>query len=138
MIEWLLDVSNFPARANCCVNGPWPPWFQWFYAVSEAMIALAYFVNPLLLRWAFRRFVDSKHFTIPATVVFSYAVFIFCCGAGHLLSGVMPFFWPNYHLIAAWNYLTAAVSWVANAALASFIVLLGATLNEIANGGHRG
>ena len=36
--------------------------------------------------------------------------FIFMCGIGHLLEGVLSFSWPNYFVFGTWHWATAIVS----------------------------
>jgi hypothetical protein len=48
--------------------------------------------------------------TMPGAIKLMFALFIMSCGIGHLLDGVLPFFWPYYPLFTAWHSVTAVLS----------------------------
>ena len=91
-------------RGHC---GNWVTGFAYTYAISNALIFVAYMAMPLALmrfRFTWENVVRAEHLRKK------FALFILSCGIGHL-EGIISFAWPAYHLFAVWNALTAAISW---------------------------
>ena len=83
----------------------WNPQLLWLHAVSDSVIALAYFMIPVsLLRFAKRRP------DVPFNLVFlCFGAFILLCGTSHVL-GVYNIWVPNWWLSGIVKAATAAVS----------------------------
>lgn len=107
--------AGWVPRGDC---GPWTEALRSIYEQSNLLITVAYWMIGLTLLWAI--FIERKGDAPPPTVTTkdryilrgTYGLFIVICGTGHL-EGVLSFSWPNYPVFAAWDALTAAVSWVA-------------------------
>lgn len=109
----MFDASEFLPRGECCRSGEWPAGLQASYIAAHAAIALAYFFNPIVLLWMYRVSSTVNRLLSPwRSFLPFYAAFIFFCGAGHLLEGIASFWWPDYRLFTAWNWLTALASWI--------------------------
>lgn len=108
-------------RGEC---GNWHPGFVWLYVMSNVLIAASYFIIPFVIGIAIWRARDGRAPQINITqgqarlMRYSFAGFILFCGLGHLLDGVMSFFYPRYHLVAVWHAMTAVASWFAVFAVA--------------------
>jgi len=99
----IFDTAGFPARWHC---GLWTSGHGWLHIASDLLIWGAYFAIPVVLLYFLRKYPDIP---IPR-VVWLFAIFIFACGAGHLLEA-MIFWWPAYRLAATIKALTAVASW---------------------------
>jgi signal transduction histidine kinase/CheY-like chemotaxis protein len=107
--QHLFDTSSYPARWNC---GQWTSLEGWLHIASDVGIFLAYFAIPVALIYFTRKRKD-----IPLNgIVFLFAAFILCCGAGHLLEAVI-FYYPVYRVAGLLKLTTAIVSWVTVLAL---------------------
>lgn len=111
-IRWLFDAGGFVTRDHC---GPWNPTLKWVYIVSNAAIAMSYFVMPAMIAilWVRRR----KDMVYPWILVL-FTSFIFGCGLTHV-ADVLAFYWPAYHLFtgiaagtALVSGLTASLLWI--------------------------
>jgi len=60
----------------------WQPWLIWTHAISDGLIALAYFSIPLALI----AFVRKRRDIVFGGIFWMFAVFILACGATHILS----------------------------------------------------
>lgn len=77
------------------------------YQGANLLTFLAYLAFPAALiglKGAYERVYDD------GAVRVAVAAFVLSCGIGHL-EGVISFYWPAYHLFAAWHVITAACSW---------------------------
>ena len=95
------DASLFVPRSHC---GNWGEWAI-VYQAANAVIAVAYMLIPLELG---RRFPEAP--AIDRFTALSFIVFILLCGGGHLLDGVVMFYWPNYRVATIWHVCTAIAS----------------------------
>lgn len=127
IFRWLLDVSNFPRRAFCCLDSPWSEGFSLAYVLAELSIAINYFINPLILFYLNKRYEIVKRFRISGVLIYMYAMFILFCGFGHVLSGVMPFIYSAYHLICVWNFATGLISGLTNIGMVGLLIALDRT-----------
>lgn len=83
----------------------WNPFLVWCHAISDVLIALAYFSIPVALLWFVRKRRD-----LPFSWMFvSFAVFIAACGTTHLVD-VWTLWVPSYWFSAAVRVLTALAS----------------------------
>jgi len=83
----------------------WQPSVLWLHAVSDSLIALAYFSIPLLLLYIVRRRRD-----LPFNwMVVSFGVFILACGTTHAL-GVYNIWVPTWWLSGGVKAVTAVAS----------------------------
>jgi hypothetical protein len=110
MLQWLLDTGPFLTRTHC---GEWPRWLRIAYMAANGSIALAYFLLPVQLGLAWRRFRPD----LPrAWVLLLFAAFILLCGVTHVFD-VLVFYVAPYRLFTAALVATAAVSLAAAAAV---------------------
>lgn len=92
-------------RDHC---GPWTPILVTLYILANSAIFLAYLVIAAQLFITVK--VGGLFKSWPGLIKVLFGLFIFSCGVGHLLDGVLPFFWPYYPLFTAWHILTAVLS----------------------------
>ena len=78
----------------------------WLHVASDALIALAYFVIPLVLIYFLRRIRNSLSFNWAIGL---FAAFIVLCGTGHVLD-VITIWQPIYFAQGVVKAMTAAVS----------------------------
>jgi signal transduction histidine kinase len=83
----------------------WQPWLIWTHAISDGLIALAYFSIPLALIAFLRKRPDVAF----GGVVWMFAVFILACGATHILS-IWNLWHGDYGAEAAVKAITAIAS----------------------------
>ncbi|HMK90665.1 MAG TPA: ATP-binding protein [Methylocystis sp.] len=88
--EWLFGAADLAPHGFCLL---WEPRLIWLYAVSDAVIALAYFTIPLALIVIGKRRKDL----IFRPVLWLFAAFILLCGATHVLD-VVTLWTPFYGL----------------------------------------
>ena len=82
----------------------WTPSVLWLHVVSDAAIALAYFMIPLLLIRAMR-----KNLLPFGGLFFMFSSFILLCGMTHVMKVITVWF-PVYYFEGGLAALTAAVS----------------------------
>ena len=105
MIDTFFDTSHFMQRGHC---GNWVPAFAYVYAISNALISVAYVsICAAILRFRFSWARIAKSIRVRRW----FATFVLACGIGHL-EGIVSFAWPAYHLFAVMHLVTAFVSWV--------------------------
>ncbi|MFI3120992.1 MAG: PAS domain S-box protein [Methylococcaceae bacterium] len=97
-----LDSKDLIPHGYCL---SWRPPLLWLHAISDLLIAFAYYSIPLMLIYFIRR---RKNSFYPWLVVM-FAAFIIACGTTHLLSAVTIWI-PLYWLDGWFKALTAAVS----------------------------
>jgi signal transduction histidine kinase/CheY-like chemotaxis protein len=90
----------------------WQPGIVWTHAVSDALIALAYFSIPLALIRFVRRRPDVEF----GGIIWLFAAFILACGTTHMLS-IWTLWHGDYALEGLVKAVTAAVSVVTAIAL---------------------
>ena len=100
--EWLFDTSGLSPHGYCLL---WEPGLIWLYAVSDAIIALAYFCIPLTLVIVGKR----RNDLIFRPLLWLFAVFILLCGTTHLLD-VFTLWAPLYGLQGLVKAATAIAS----------------------------
>ncbi len=105
----LVDTQSWPARWQC---GIWSPFHGWLYILSDAAIALSYFLIPIILLYFIYR---GKQRTFR-NVIFLFFSFILLCGLTHLIDASI-FWWPAYRLSALVRFLTASISFATVIAL---------------------
>ncbi|MCG5051734.1 MAG: PAS domain S-box protein [Myxococcales bacterium] len=99
----LFDTSDFPARWHC---GRWTTGHGWLHISSDVAIWGAYTAIPLVIAYFVRRRRDTPF----PRVFWLFALFIFACGASHLMEAII--FWqPMYRAAGVVKLLTAAASW---------------------------
>lgn len=89
-----------------------PAWVLYPYLIGNSLLGATYFVVPIFFTiWVyFHR--DYYAFLKPLKNIFvNLAIFIFCCGIGHLLM-IANIYRDLYSLQAAWNALTAIISFI--------------------------
>ncbi|WP_425390690.1 sensor histidine kinase [Ekhidna sp.] len=98
----LLSSDKWPARWTC---GEWSETEGWLYIGADLMIALAYFMIPVLLFWYLRK---QKLGRIKRVFLF-FSGFILFCGFTHLIDVIL--FWePIYRFSGFVKLLTGLVS----------------------------
>ena len=105
MGTWLrswLEPSAFSPHGFCLL---WEPGLIWLHAVSDVLIALAYFSIPLALLAFLRRRPD---FDFPGLALL-FVAFILLCGVTHVI-GVLTLWQSWYWIEGAVKAATAAVS----------------------------
>lgn len=109
MREWLTEVcgGNFMPHGQCYL---WTPTLIWLHALSDGLIALAYFSILLV-------FVVRKRRDVPfSSILLMFGALLVACGATHLLE-VWTVWNSQYYLTGAVKAGTAAISLAAAVAL---------------------
>src|ERR1700681_4537434 len=104
MIEFVqkLFSSDFMAHGYCYL---WRPEILWLHATSDGLIAVSYYVIPLVLVYFVRKRRD-----LPFHWVFiMFGLFIFGCGTTHLME-VWTLWHGTYRLAGLIKAITAATS----------------------------
>ena len=109
----LLGIKDFTPHTYYLA---WSPLLIWLNAISDLLIALAYYSIPVTLAYFIRQ---RKDFPYPWVVVL-FAGFMLACGTMHLLS-VLTIWHPLYWLDALFKSFTAIIS-VATAALMVWVI----------------
>jgi len=100
--EWLFNTSGLAPHGYCLL---WEPGLIWLYAISDGMIALAYFSIPLALVVIGRRRADL----VFRPMLWLFAVFILLCGTTHWLD-LATLWTPLYGLQGLVKAATAIAS----------------------------
>lgn len=100
--RWLFDPSRLTPHGFCLL---WEPALIWTYAVSDAIIGLAYFTIPLALVAIVRKRQDL----VFKPVYLLFSAFILLCGTGHWLD-LLTLWVPVYGIDGAVKAGTAMVS----------------------------
>ncbi len=100
--EWLFDTSGLSPHGYCLL---WEPGLIWLYAVSDTIIALAYFSIPLTLVIVGKRRSDL----VFRPLLWLFAVFILLCGTTHWLD-LFTLWAPLYGLQGLVKAATAIAS----------------------------
>jgi len=93
----------------------------WLHVLSDVVIAVSYYVIPILLF----RFIRRRRDIGFSWILFAFAIFIMACGTSHVL-GAVTVFNPVYRLEGVVKAVTAAAS------MATFLVLIPAMPSLIA------
>ncbi len=104
MSEWFNELCGaaYMPHGQCYL---WEPGMVWLHAVSDSLIALAYFSIPLALIYFVRRRRD-----VPFPGVFvMFGAFIVACGTTHLVD-VWTIWQPHYWLSGSIKLITAVIS----------------------------
>jgi PAS domain-containing protein len=107
-IDYLLGSASFVPHGYCLL---WRPDLVWVHAVSDLLIALAYFSIPLALIDFVRRRQDLRF----KWIFWMFAAFITACGLTHV-AGLVTLWQPYYGaqgLIKAWTALVSVGTAVA-------------------------
>jgi signal transduction histidine kinase/ActR/RegA family two-component response regulator len=102
LAEWLFDNSGLTPHGFCLL---WEPGLIWTYALSDALIGLAYFSIPVALVIVAR----SRSDLVFRPVLWLFAAFILLCGATHWLD-LLTLWFPAYGLEGVVKAATAAAS----------------------------
>jgi PAS domain S-box-containing protein len=98
----LLTSGPFMPHGHCYL---WMPALVWLHVVSDALIALAYYVMPAMLVY----FVRKRH-DLPFNSMFlMFGAFIIACGTTHLV-GVWTLWFPTYWFAGGVKVATAGLS----------------------------
>lgn len=104
LLEWLFGAASFVPHGVCLL---WRPDLVALHAVSDVLIALAYFAIPAAIWWFVKRRKDLTAEHRRIAVLFS--AFIVWCGVTHL-GGLITLWAPFYGLQGLIKATTAAVS----------------------------
>ena len=100
-----MDMSTLVAHGACLL---WKPELIWLNAISEALIAGAFFVTAFVLAFfAWRRGRDMMFMFV--VVFWTFAIFFTVCGATHLLS-ILTLWMPAYGIEAVTKGVLALIS----------------------------
>ncbi|WP_020160228.1 MULTISPECIES: hybrid sensor histidine kinase/response regulator [Methylobacter] len=102
LIQFLFGVEEFMPHGFCFL---WKPQLLWLFVISDVAIALAYFSIPLALGYFLYKRQDIEY----RWVFVLFSLFIFACGATHLLSA-FTIWKPIYGLHATMKAITAMLS----------------------------
>lgn len=94
--------SVFMPHGHCYY---WEPFILWSHAISDSIIALAYFVIPISLVQIVRRRNDFRYMWMLVL----FAIFILGCGATHVMD-VINIWTPFYRIDAGIRIITALAS----------------------------
>lgn len=120
MLNWLIETGPWPARRVC---GQWEDAEVLWAAVANIATAGAFLGIPFaLISFMISIWPQTTHSQRALATIF-VCLFV-TCALGHLLSGVMPFYWPAYRLIAAWDTVTAVVGLCAVAILRPILAIV--------------
>lgn len=108
IFDWLIYPVNLTPHGYCLL---WAPGLIWLHAVSDTIIALAYFSIPLALVW----FVHQRRDLEFRWVFLLFVGFIMACGMTHVM-GVLTLWVAAYGLEGIIKVATAGLS-VATAVL---------------------
>ena len=100
--DWLFNASELTPHGFCLL---WDPALIWTYAISDTVIALAYFSIPIALAVVAQKRADL----VFRPVLWLFAAFILLCGTTHWLD-LITLWLPLYDLQAVIKALTALVS----------------------------
>jgi PAS domain S-box-containing protein len=102
LLENLLVSSAFMPHGHCYL---WMPELVWLHVVSDSLIALAYYVLPILLVYFVRKRQD-----LPFNWMFlMFGTFIIACGTTHVMA-VWNLWFPTYWLAGGVKVVTAIIS----------------------------
>lgn len=104
MFDYIKELWNtdFMPHGHCYF---WDPTIMWTHAISDSIIALAYFIIPVSLVKIVRK---RNDFTYLWMLVL-FAIFIFGCGATHIMD-VVNIWEPFYRLDSFLRVITALAS----------------------------
>lgn len=100
--QYLFEVNSWPPRWFC---GQWSSFHGWLYIISDTVIALSFFIVPIIL---IRLTGIKKGIPFPKVFWLFGALFLLC-GSTHLIDAVI-FWWPAYRLSGLLRFLTAIMS----------------------------
>ena len=106
MEEYISNLwnTNFMPHGHCYF---WEPGIMWSHAISDGIIALAYFFIPISLVRIVRARKDDEFSYMWLLVLF--AIFILGCGATHIMD-VINIWEPFYRIDSALRIITAIAS----------------------------
>jgi PAS domain S-box-containing protein len=115
MVEFLRELlsSDFMGHGYCYL---WKPDIIWLHAVSDGLIALAYYVIPVALVYFVRKRRDLPFHWM----FFMFGIFIFGCGTTHAME-VWTLWRGTYRLAGVIKALTAVASMATAVALVPLI-----------------
>jgi len=102
IFDWLVYPVNLTPHGYCLL---WAPGLIWLHAVSDTIIALAYFSIPLALMW----FVHQRKDLEFRWVFLLFVCFIMACGMTHVM-GVLTLWVAAYGLEGIIKVVTAILS----------------------------
>ena len=108
-INALFSITNTSPHGYCLL---WKTDLIALHAVSNILIAAAYFAMPFVILLFLKKRPDIKHRFLFGL----FALFILACGFTHVLNALTIWF-PAYYLSGVMMAITAVVSWVSAAAV---------------------
>lgn len=97
-----LVATSYAPHGFCLL---WQPWLVWTHAISDTLIAAAYFSIPLALI----AFVRQRRDVVFGRFFWMFAIFILACGTTHIMS-IWNLWHGDYGLEALIKALTATAS----------------------------
>jgi PAS domain S-box-containing protein len=113
LLKHLFSSSTFMPHGFCYT---WDPYVIWLNAVSDILIALAYYTIPIMLVYFVRRRKDL----VFNWIFVCFAIFIVACGTTHVME-VISIWRPMYWLEGTIKAVTAAASVLTAIALISLV-----------------
>ncbi|WP_315784079.1 response regulator [Fischerella sp. JS2] len=102
LLHTLLHSSPFIPHGHCYL---WNPGLVWLHLLSDSLIALAYYLIPLILLY----FIQKRQDVPFKSVFLLFGAFIIACGTTHLME-VWTLWHPTYWLSGLIKGITAIVS----------------------------
>ncbi|WKN31232.1 PAS domain-containing sensor histidine kinase [Porifericola rhodea] len=100
--QMIHEGAEFMPYGHCYL---WEPFILWTHAISNSIIALAYFAIPICLVYIFLKRNDFQYIWLLVL----FAIFILGCGTSHLMD-VINIWHPYYRLDAIIRTITALAS----------------------------
>jgi two-component sensor histidine kinase len=102
LLSNVLTTGPFIPHGHCYL---WLPELVWLHVTTDALIALAYYIMPMMLVYVVRKRRD-----LPFNWMFlMFGLFIIACGTTHLMS-IWNLWYPDYWLAGGVKAATAAIS----------------------------
>lgn len=101
LILWLAWPIEWMPHGHCFY---WAPWILWPTVISDAVIAVAYFVIPAAL-WSMAK----RSTGLNAMLRRMFSAFILACGITHV-TDIIVVWWPAYEVLAFVRAATACIS----------------------------
>ncbi len=101
-LSWLFSRQEYMPHGMCFL---WQPELIWLHAISDSVIALAYYSIPIALIY----FVSKRRDLAFPLIFVLTSLFILACGTTHIM-GVWTLWHPNYRLDGVIKLFTALIS----------------------------
>jgi hypothetical protein len=102
--------------------GPWETWLAVLYIVSNAAIAVSYFIIPVSVVIAYARGIKNPNGPPDQRQMWGWCAFIVLCGIGHATENVLGFWHAQYAVFTGIHLATAIASVYTASTLPAFVV----------------